>query len=101
MSAFVALAQRRADLARLERGAYVRASVAARLLGLHVRTVHHWISRGWIAGKREKNGRWYVSRAALRSRLDEAERPDAAALGQGVGALVAGIVCDATSSDAS
>lgn len=45
-------------------GKLVRASVAARTLGLHVDTIRRWIRGGKIGGTRQAR-RWYVFRDDL------------------------------------
>lgn len=45
-------------------GKLVRASIAARSLGLHVETIRTWIRKKKIDGVRLA-GRWYVFRSAL------------------------------------
>lgn len=44
------------------------AKVAA-VLGLHVNTVHRWLARGLLPG-RKVGGRWFVSAPALQAFLD-------------------------------
>lgn len=70
---WAAVAQVRFDRARADRGAYVPASVAARLLGVHSRTVRNWIRKGTVGG-RQLGRCWFVFRPALRALIEEAEK---------------------------
>lgn len=65
---WAAVARVRLDRARADRGAYVPATVAARLIGVHARTVHRWIARGTLRG-RQLGRSWFVFRPALRALL--------------------------------
>ena len=66
------------DIAR-SGGLLVPAGTAARILGVHPRTVHRWIRRGTLQGKRVKHGRtgrWYVFRESLHAFCNESYEPE-------------------------
>lgn len=59
---------RSGDATPLPRGVLVRATVAARRLGVSARTVRRWIACGTLAGRRVMGARvagWFVYRDAL------------------------------------
>ena len=56
-------------------GPVIKATEAAKILGITVKTIKNWIANGYINGKKI-GGRWYIDGKNLRSLLSFKKEPN-------------------------